>query len=102
MWLRPCAVRSVGVGDVAVMGLHKLTAGDGYLYLLRQVAASDGTDLGRTSLADYYTTKGETPGHWTGSGLLSRATPVTETPATQHHRGPLSPCPTGRRSPKNR
>jgi hypothetical protein len=43
------------------MGLHKLTAGDGYLYLIRQVAAADGTDLGRASLADYYTSKGETP-----------------------------------------
>ena len=28
-----------------MMGLHKLTAGDGYLYLIRQVAAGDATDL---------------------------------------------------------
>lgn len=26
-----------------MMGIHKLTAGDGYLYLVRQVAASDAT-----------------------------------------------------------
>jgi hypothetical protein len=31
-------------GDAAVMGLHKLTAGDGYMYLIRQVAASDASD----------------------------------------------------------
>ena len=52
-----------------MMGLHKLTAGDGYLYLIRQVAAADATDRGRPSLADYYTSKGETPGRWMGRGL---------------------------------
>lgn len=65
------------------MGLHKLTAGDGYLYLIRQVAAADGTDLGRASLADYYTSKGETPGHWTGSGLSSLAQPAGRDPHSQ-------------------
>jgi hypothetical protein len=40
------------------MGLHKLTAGDGYMYLIRQVAASDATDRGRPSLSDYYSAKG--------------------------------------------
>jgi conjugative relaxase-like TrwC/TraI family protein len=79
-WLQRVAVRSVGHGDDTVMGLHKLTAGDGYLYLLRQVATTDGTDLGHTSLADYYTTKGETPGRWTGSGLASLAPPDTQDP----------------------
>ena len=59
-----------------MMGLHKLTAGDGYLYLLRQVAASDGTDLGRASLADYYSQKGETPGRWMGNGLAALGRPV--------------------------
>jgi hypothetical protein len=33
-----------------VMSLHKLTAGDGYTYLTRQVAAADATDKGHTSL----------------------------------------------------
>ncbi|WP_068273586.1 MobF family relaxase [Aldersonia kunmingensis] len=51
------------------MSLHKLTAGDGYEYLTRQVAAADATDLGRTSLGDYYAEKGESPGVWLGSGL---------------------------------
>ena len=54
-----------------VMTLHKLTAGDGYLYLVRQVAAADSTERGRSSLADYYSAKGETPGRWMGRGLAA-------------------------------
>ena len=54
-----------------VMSLHKLTAGDGYEYLTRQVAAMDSTERGNSSLADYYSAKGESPGHWTGSGLAA-------------------------------
>ncbi|ABL81094.1 DNA primase catalytic core, N-terminal domain [Nocardioides sp. JS614] len=52
-----------------VMSLRKLTAGDGYSYLTRQVAAHDTTEKGHTSLADYYDEKGESPGRWMGSGL---------------------------------
>ena len=51
------------------MSLRKLTAGDGYTYLTRQVAAHDATEKGHTSLADYYDEKGESPGRWMGSGL---------------------------------
>src|SRR3954452_14451786 len=51
------------------MSLRKLTAGDGYSYLTRQVAAHDSTEKGHTSLADYYDEKGESPGRWMGSGL---------------------------------
>lgn len=51
------------------MSLHKLTAGDGYSYLTRQVAAADATERGVDSLADYYSSKGESPGTWMGSGL---------------------------------
>src|SRR5512139_239207 len=51
------------------MSLHKLTAGTGYTYLTRQVAAHDRTPGPRTSLASYYTEKGETPGRWVGSGM---------------------------------
>jgi len=64
------------------MSLHKLTAGAGYDYLTRQVAALDATEKGHTGLASYYTERGETPGMWTGSGLdgidgLSVGDPVT-------------------------
>lgn len=51
------------------MTMHKLTAGGGYLYLVRQVAASDSTERARSSLADYYSAKGEAPGRWLGRGL---------------------------------
>lgn len=51
------------------MSLHKLTAGSGYDYLTRQVAAMDSTEKGHTSLASYYTEKGEVPGRWVGAGL---------------------------------
>ncbi|HEY7814625.1 MAG TPA: relaxase domain-containing protein, partial [Nakamurella sp.] len=51
--------------------LHKLTAGDGYTYLTRQVAAGDVTARGRGSLGAYYEQRGESPGVWLGSGLSS-------------------------------
>lgn len=55
------------------MSMHKLTAGDGYLYLVRQVAAADSTERGRSPLADYYSAKGESPGRWMGRGLAALA-----------------------------
>ncbi|MCA4761179.1 relaxase domain-containing protein [Mycobacterium sp. SMC-2] len=53
------------------MTTHKLTAGDGYQYLIRQVAVVDSTARGRAPLIDYYSSKGESPGRWVGSGLAS-------------------------------
>ncbi len=65
------------------MGVHKLTAGDGYTYLTRQVAVHDGTDRGHAGLADYYAERGESPGRWFGAGLgaldLEVGSQVTET-----------------------
>jgi TrwC relaxase len=64
------------------MSLHKLTAGSGYDYLTRQVAAMDAAAKGHTGLASYYAERGETPGVWIGSGLdgidgLTAGDPVT-------------------------
>ena len=64
------------------MSIHKLTAGSGYDYLTRQVAALDSTEKGHTGLASYYAERGETPGAWIGSGLdgidgLTAGDPVT-------------------------
>jgi hypothetical protein len=42
--------------------LQKLSAGHGYDYLIRHVAALDATHRGRDDLASYYTGRGETPG----------------------------------------
>jgi hypothetical protein len=58
------------------MSLHKLTAGSGYDYLTRQVAALDATEKGHTSLAFYYTERqgcGSVPA-WTGSTAWPPAT----------------------------
>ena len=63
-----------------MLSIHKLTGGDGYLYLIRQVAASDDTHRGRATLADYYSSKGETPGRWMGRGLDSLGRPVSRDP----------------------
>ena len=79
--ITPHALRSrvsLGEGkevDVALMTIHKLTVGDGYMYLIRQVAASDSTHRGRPSLDDYYSSKGETPGRWMGRGLATLGQP---------------------------
>ncbi|BDU00995.1 MobF family relaxase [Nocardia sputorum] len=51
--------------------IHKVVAGNGFQYYLRDVAAQDATSRGRSSLADYYSAKGETPGHWHGAGLAA-------------------------------
>ncbi|WP_245160738.1 MobF family relaxase [Blastococcus sp. CT_GayMR16] len=53
------------------MTLHKLTAGDGYTYLTRQVAAHDATTRGFDNLGAYYSEKGEAPGVWMGRGLAA-------------------------------
>src|SRR5215212_10498039 len=67
---------------VVTMSVHKLTAGSGYDYLTRQVAALDATEKGQTGLASYYAERGESPGVWIGSGLdgiagLAAGDPVT-------------------------
>jgi hypothetical protein len=51
------------------MSIHKLSAGSGYDYLTRRVAALDATEKGHVGLASYYTEHGESPGSWVGSGL---------------------------------
>ena len=61
------------------MSIHKLTAGAGYDYLTRQVAALDSTEKGHTGLASYYTERVRRPGSgsaqgWTGSTAWPPAT----------------------------
>ena len=50
-----------------MMPLHKWSAGDGYAYLMRQVAAEDADHPGRLSLADYHPSKEEFAGSLDGS-----------------------------------
>ncbi|WP_433664728.1 MobF family relaxase [Nocardia sp. CA-128927] len=51
--------------------IHKVVAGNGYQYYLRNVAANDVSSRGRSSLANYYSAQGEAPGRWHGSGLAA-------------------------------
>ncbi|MET9028729.1 MobF family relaxase [Nocardia sp. NPDC004168] len=51
--------------------IHKVVAGNGYQYYLRNVAAHDASSRGRSSLADYYSAHGEAPGVWHGTGLTA-------------------------------
>lgn len=48
------------------MTIHVLHAGDGYLYLIRSVAAHDGRLTPGSSLAAYYLASGQPPGRWAG------------------------------------
>ncbi|WP_345064404.1 MobF family relaxase [Leifsonia kafniensis] len=48
-----------------------MSAGDGYKYLLRTVAAGDGERSLSTPLTKYYAEAGTPPGRWLGSGVRS-------------------------------
>ncbi|MDH6681041.1 conjugative relaxase-like TrwC/TraI family protein [Rhodococcus sp. LBL1] len=48
------------------MTVHKLSAGDGYVYLTKHVAAGDATESRKADAVDYYTAKGTPPGVWCG------------------------------------
>ncbi|WP_415853291.1 MobF family relaxase [Sinomonas sp. G460-2] len=50
--------------------MRVMSAGDGYRYLLRTVAAADGDRSLSTPLTRYYAEAGTPPGRWLGSGLL--------------------------------
>ena len=51
------------------VSMRVMSAGTGYQYLLRSVAAGDGNRLLSTPLTRYYTETGTPPGRWLGSGL---------------------------------
>src|SRR5215207_9101736 len=74
------------------MSMHKLTAGSGYDYLTRQVAALDSTEKGDTGLASYYTERGETPGVWIGSGMDGIEGLTAGDPVTSEHMQALFGC----------
>ncbi|TDP28054.1 MobF family relaxase [Nocardia ignorata] len=65
-----------------VATIHRVAAGNGYQYYLRQTAANDRTARGRSSLSQYYSDHGEAPGRWHGTGLgaldLTAGSEVTE------------------------
>jgi len=51
-----------------VMTMAKITAGDGYLYLMRHVAHRDAGTAGARDAAAYYAAQGNPPGMWIGRG----------------------------------
>jgi hypothetical protein len=56
------------------MSMHKLTAGDGYRYLTRYVAAGDAGLSAGEALTAYYEASGNPPGRWYGTGLAGFGT----------------------------
>jgi hypothetical protein len=51
------------------VSIKRMSAGDGYRYLMKSVVVGDGErDLG-TPLTRYYAAKGNPPGRWIGAGL---------------------------------
>ena len=53
------------------VSMRVMSAGDGYKYLLRTVAAADGDRTLSTPLTRYYVEAGTPPGQWLGSGVAS-------------------------------
>src|SRR5699024_6446163 len=53
------------------VSMRVMSAGDGYKYLLRTVAAGDGDRSLSTPLTRYYVEAGTPPGRWLGSGVAS-------------------------------
>ena len=51
------------------VSMRVMSAGDGYKYLLRTVAAADGDRSLSTPLTRYYAEAGNPPGRWLGSGV---------------------------------
>ena len=95
---------------VAVMSLHRLSAGSGFRYLLHQTATADAERAAGTSLADYYAVSGNPPGRWLGKGLaglgdgagLPVGSVVSEAGMTAvfgHGTDPLNGTPLGRPYP---
>lgn len=53
------------------VSMRVMSAGDGYKYLLRTIAAADGDRSLSTPLTRYYAEAGTPPGQWLGSGIAS-------------------------------
>lgn len=65
-WRTFSAMTEVGAVTVS---MRVMSAGDGYKYLVRTVAAGDGNRSLSTPLTRYYSASGTPPGRWMGDGL---------------------------------
>ncbi|MEZ0070074.1 conjugative relaxase-like TrwC/TraI family protein [Streptacidiphilus sp. MAP12-20] len=52
-----------------MMTIHKLSAGDGYLYYSREIATGDERRTADRKIGDYYHADGNPPGVWVGRGI---------------------------------
>ena len=88
------------------VSMRVMSAGDGYKYLLKSVAAGDGDRSLSTPLTRYYAEAGNPPGFWLGSGIaafgrgdLAAGSQVSETQLqllVGMGRDPLTGAPLGR------
>ena len=53
------------------VSMRVMSAGDGYKYLLKTVAAADGDRPLSTPLTRYYMEEGTPPGRWLGAGVAA-------------------------------
>jgi len=67
-----------GVVMAVTVSMRVMSAGDGFRYLLRTVAAGDGDRSLSTPLTRYYSAKGTPPGRWMGSGLDALGSTIVE------------------------
>ncbi|MDN6658633.1 MAG: relaxase domain-containing protein, partial [Acidipropionibacterium jensenii] len=56
------------------VSMRVMSAGDGYKYLLKSVAAGDGDRSLSTPLTRYYAEVGNPPGFWLGTGIAAFGT----------------------------
>lgn len=56
---------------MVTVSMRVMSAGDGYKYLLRTIAAADGDRALSTPLTRYYAEAGTPPGQWLGSGVAA-------------------------------
>jgi conjugative relaxase-like TrwC/TraI family protein len=63
-----CTQRAVF--GVVTVSIKRMSAGDGYRYLMRTVAAGGGVRDMSSPLTRYYTESGNPPGRWLGEGLI--------------------------------
>jgi len=92
------------------VSMRVMSAGDGYRYLLRSVAAGDGNRAHSTPLTRYYSESGTPPGYWIGAGLpelgagrMAKGAEVTEKQLALligQGRDPVSGDPLGRAYPE--
>lgn len=60
------------------VSVRVMSAGDGYKYLLRTVAAGDGLRALSTPLTRYYSAEGTPPGRWMGAGVATLGSRIRE------------------------